>query len=459
MNAHARESGSLLLVALFLILGIGAMVAAAVRMAGVETLKTIEATQGGRALFLAESGLEKTKYLLGNHLCDLAGMTLPVTDQLATGESFSVNMISLGNHQFQLDATGTAKTAQRKVREVVSCTLKGMWGTGLIGCQGVTMGGTVVTDAIDSDTGQTNLNNGDVRTINPGAPIILSGNVNLHGDAMTTGAGSNLSVSGSSRIYGDAHVTGTISGTSIDGTKNSGMNATTTAADCDPLNVTALVSGNLTAYLSSKYGGSLPVATHYAPAHNTSVTVNTATDYYVNAFDLSNNHVTMNLQGPGTGTRNFNIYVTNGGAFTIANTSSLNLTNGANLTIYMAGGGDFDIKGTLYIDSTSSLTLYTTGNVDLEAQGYAGNLAENFKIYSSGSGTVGLGGGASLSSVVYAPMANVTMLGNSILIGALRGRIISKDNGTPDFYYDEDLKDSTEGGKGFITGISWQELY
>ncbi|MBF0152934.1 MAG: hypothetical protein HQL64_04245 [Magnetococcales bacterium] len=460
MNAHTKESGSLLLVALFLILGIGAMLAATVNISGVETLETIEGTQGGRAVFLAESGLEKAKYYLHTNLCSTTGVSLPVTGQLATGESFSVSMTGLGNNQFQLDATGTAKTAQRRMREVVSCTIQGIWGTGLIGCNGVAMGGTVLTSAIDSDTGQTNLNNGDVRTINPNAPITLSGNVNLHGDAITTGAGSNLTVAGSSRVYGDANVTGTIIGTAIDGAKNAGMMATTTAADCDPLNVTTLVSGKMTSYISSKYGGNPPVATSYAPAHNSTITVNTATDYYVSAFDLSASHVDMTLQGPGgAGTRNFNIYVTGGGAFTISNQSSLTLTGGANVTVYMAGGGTFDIKGTLYIDPVSSLTVYTTGGIDLEAQGNAGNVADHFRLYSSTSGAVSLGGGASLASVVYAPLSTVTMLGNSTLIGAMRGYVITKDNGTPNFFYDQDLQELTEGGKGVVTTASWQELF
>ncbi|MBF0424207.1 MAG: hypothetical protein HQL66_00075 [Magnetococcales bacterium] len=461
MNTHREESGSLLLMALFLILGVGAMLAATVNLSGVETLETIESTQGERALFLAESGLERAKYALHVNLCATTGLTLPLSGQLASSESYAVNITSLGNNQFQLDATGSAKTAQRRTREVVSCSVQGVWGTGLIGCNGVTMGGTVLTYGLDSDTGQTNLNNGDVRTINPNAPISLSGHVNVHGSVYATGAGSNLSIGGSSVVYGDAHITGTITGaSSINGVKSANELATTTAADCDPLNVTSLVSSKMSAYLTSKYGGHLPTVTNYAPAHNTTTTINTATDYYVSAYDLSASHAAVTLQGPGSGgTRNFNIYIVGGGGFTISNQSSLSLTNGANVTLYMAGGGSFSVKGTLYIDPTSSLTVYTTGPVDLEAQGNAGNVADAFRIYSSSNGSVGLGGGSSLTCAVYAPLATVTMLGNSTLIGAMRGYVITKDNGTPNFYYDEDLRDLTEGGKGVISTVSWSEQY
>ncbi|MBF0321497.1 MAG: hypothetical protein HQL62_00895 [Magnetococcales bacterium] len=64
-----------------------------------------------------------------------------------------------------------------------------------------------------------------------------------------------------------------------------------------------------------------------------------------------------------------------------------------------------------------------------------------------------------MASVVYAPLAAVNMLGNSTLIGGMWGRVISKDQGTPNFFYDEDLKDIPDGSKGVIAVGAWQELY
>ncbi|MBF0152935.1 MAG: hypothetical protein HQL64_04250 [Magnetococcales bacterium] len=451
---RTEESGSLLLIALFLILGIGAMLAAAVNLSGVDTLETIEATQGGRALFLAESGLENAKYQLKNNLCTATGLTLPVTGQLAVGENFSVNVTSLGNNQFRLDATGTAKTAQRQMREVVSCTVQGMWSAGIIGCQGISLNGNVHIDSVDTSVSSvTLLGNGDIQTLNPAAPITLTGNVELHGDAKTTGSGSNLSLTGNSVVYANANVTGSISlqpNTQIQGTSSSGQTATTTAADCDPLGVTS--------YVSTHLASAVPVGTPAAYSWSGNGSFTAASTYYATSFSLGANR-TMNMTGPG----NFVIYVTGGGSLSIAGNAVLNVSGGAHLTVYMSGGGTFGIggNGVLNLLNNSTLTLYTTGPVDVQGNGLANaGLPTNFRIYDSYSGAASLrlGGNAQLNGVIYAPLMPISMGGNPGVIGAVRGASIS-NNGNVEFNYDESLGLLSEGGKGVVAISSWQELF
>ncbi len=451
-NKRSCESGSLLLVALFLILGVGALVAAVARMAGVDALETLDASQGGRALFLAESGLENAIYRLRANQCATTELTLPVTGQLGSDDSFSVGMTSLGSNQFQLDATGVFRSAQRKVRKVVTCTVQGMWDTGIIGCQGITLNGNVAINSRNSSTGQTNLGHGDVQTINSAAPIQLTGNVELHGDAETTGAGSNLILTGNSTVYADAEVTGSISlqpNTSIHGAHHANQSATTTAADCDPLGVVSYVSGHL---------ASPPVGTPADYSWSGNGTFSAAATYYATSFSLGANR-TMNMTGPG----NYVIYVTGGGNLGIAGNAILNVTNGANLTVYMAGGGTFSIggNGVLNLLNGSTLTLYTTGpfahtiGICLNA-----SLATHFRIYSSYSGATALrlGGNAQLNGVIYAPLASVQMGGNPGVIGAVRGASIT-NNGNVYFDYDEALDDLDEGSKATIDVVSWAELF
>ncbi|MBF0177128.1 MAG: hypothetical protein HQL63_09830 [Magnetococcales bacterium] len=454
MVPHTKESGSLLMVALFLILGIGALVAAMARMSGVETLETIEVIHGGRALFLAESGMENAKYRLVAQSCSLVGLTLPVTGQLAVGESFSVGITSLGNNQFQFDATGTMGSSQRKIREMVTCTVQGMWDAGIVGCQGINLNGNVHINSVNSSVSMANLlGHGHIRTIHANAPITLNGNVEEHGNVTTTGSGSNLNLVGNSTVYADAKVTGTISlqpNTHILGSSSSGVAATTTSADCDPLGVTALVSGQLSAAVPAG------TATAYSWTGNGAFVA--AVTYYATSFSLGSNR-TMNMVGPG----NYVIYVTGGGNLSIAGNAVFNVTNGANLTIYMSGGGTFSVggNGVLNLLNGSTLTLYTTGPVDIQGNGLANaGLPIHFRIYDSYSGATALrlGGNAQLNGVIYAPLMPISMGGNPGVIGAVRGASIS-NNGNVAFNYDEALGLLDEGGKSVVTMGSWQELY
>ncbi len=424
MNSQHRnhpEAGSLLVLALFLIVGIGALVSAGAHLAGSTTEATVDDLDATRALYGAESGLEQTKYHLQAQGCSLAALTLPLTGSLASGQAWSVAVDLLEDGTLRLTATGSSGPAQRVVEERIACQGGSPWNGGIVGCEGVAINGNVYIDSGSGTTGIFNLGHGDIRTINPAAHIDLIGGVEVHGQAITSGAGSNLAVGASSIIHADATVTGSISNNgSILGAQLSGQAPTTTAADCDPLDVQALVAANQPGGQPSSLSLSGSSTYNYLAPQT----------FHVDAFSLGGS-VTVNLHGPGE----YVSFVAAGGPFEIGGSASLNLLNGATLRVYLTG--PMDLGGTGVVNPGS---------------------AQDLRVYSSGVGEIEVHGTAEFRGAIYAPLAEVDLQGTDNIIGAVRGGHV-ESGGTGEFYFDEDLKQIAENGPLVLQTVAWEELF
>lgn len=104
-------------------------------------------------------------------------------------------------------------------------------------------------------------------------------------------------------------------------------------------------------------------------------------------------------------------------------------------------------QATINIPAGSSLTLYTAGDIQIGGGGVANDTARPsaFQIWSTvrdpslRSQNIDVSGGASLSAVIYAPPAAVTINGNGDVFGAIVARTVVF-NGTAAFHYDESLR-------------------
>jgi hypothetical protein len=153
-------------------------------------------------------------------------------------------------------------------------------------------------------------------------------------------------------------------------------------------------------------------------------------------------------------------------------TSSGSVTGGYNVLIYAtttnasskavstSGSGGITIK------EKSTLSIYTAGNVDVtgDSTGNGGILNQNgqasgFQIWgtasSASSQSVQISGNGSLSAIVYAPNADVSIVGNGEVYGAMVGKTV-RVAGNANFHYDESL--ASYGGNNPFKVASWREL-
>ncbi len=130
--------------------------------------------------------------------------------------------------------------------------------------------------------------------------------------------------------------------------------------------------------------------------------------------------------------------------------------------VTMVVDNDFNIggNGTVTIEENSSLTLYVGGDLSVKGNGIANQpgYPANLQIYGFGDAPseFDLGGTADLFAAVYAPNANIDMLGTSEFRGAVVGNEVFL-NGNMDFWYDEDLQELFTDDRYAMS--RWRELY
>lgn len=119
------------------------------------------------------------------------------------------------------------------------------------------------------------------------------------------------------------------------------------------------------------------------------------------------------------------------------------------------------------IQTGGELAIYTAGNVDVtgsSSNGSGGGLlntgsASAFQIWGTATAaqtqTIKIAGVGSLSGIVYAPNADVSIVGNGDVYGAVVGKTV-KVTGNANFHYDESL--AAFGANNPFKVSSWREL-
>jgi uncharacterized protein GlcG (DUF336 family) len=145
----------------------------------------------------------------------------------------------------------------------------------------------------------------------------------------------------------------------------------------------------------------------------------------------------------------------NGGNMTIAGNVVLLLTSSeAALTI---NGGSV-----ISLAAGATLSIYTPGNITLNGSGFINNAAaKNLKIFgtavSPATQTFQWTGSTSISGLVYAPNANISMTGGgSHFYGAMTARSVSIDNGG--LHFDESLYGFGAASSSTVSVRSYAEL-
>jgi Tfp pilus assembly protein PilX len=153
-------------------------------------------------------------------------------------------------------------------------------------------------------------------------------------------------------------------------------------------------------------------------------------------------------------------------ALDIRNSTSGGVTTGYNVLLRVIGDVSTNGSAGINISAGSTLALYTAGNVDItgNATGNGGVANANgqaigFQIWgtapSSSSQTIRVSGNGALSATVYGPNADVSIVGNGEVYGAVVGKTIQV-TGNANFHYDESLA-SFGGGNPFKVS-TWREL-
>jgi hypothetical protein len=141
------------------------------------------------------------------------------------------------------------------------------------------------------------------------------------------------------------------------------------------------------------------------------------------------------------------------------NGAANSITIGPNCKVLMYTPGNFTItaSGRLYIDPTSTLTIYAGGTVDLSGAGLINSsFAKNLTLYGLPTCTnINVGASANFIGSIYAPSADVTISGASPYYGSCICRSATL-SGSGQFYFDEALNNSTNAQSYFIN--SWREI-
>jgi hypothetical protein len=128
------------------------------------------------------------------------------------------------------------------------------------------------------------------------------------------------------------------------------------------------------------------------------------------------------------------------------NINSLTLTGQATLTV--TGAVTLNVVGsgvTTVVDLQGGSVTNTSG------------IAQNLQINYAGTGNINVAGGSATYLVVDAPNANVQLVGNSDIYGAIVGKQIS-NSGTPKLHYDRNTK-SPVPSNSYYSLLSFRELF
>lgn len=275
-------------------------------------------------------------------------------------------------------STGGRKMVQAEVAQYPGSAFQyGLFATGT-GCGAVSLGGGATTDSFNSSLGTYNQTK-----VSTGGDVGSNGNVQISGGSTIGGSvGSPITPS----------VVGACPGAPLSINGNSGGLVNLPGNQIDPIN-------------------SIAIPTPTVPSTSGPDQRNPATLSAGNYGNITlTNHTTLVLNG---GTYNIN-------------------------SISISG------QATIVINNPVILNVQGTGQntpIDLEGGSVTNNtgLAADMQINYAGTGTVKIAGGAATYLVVDAPNANVALVGNTAIYGAIVGNTIS-DQGGAAFHYDSSVK-------------------
>jgi hypothetical protein len=365
----------------------------------------------------------------------------------------------------------------------------------VIGCSGVTLGGSGAVDSYDSDDGPYRWwNAGDL-----GDVATLDGDVFLPGATSISG---NLHVGGSITYTGSAGVSGMVQATEdvdFNGNPRCPSNLVQAGGDidtpggwwcsgsrhflepdadvsppggaCDPLDVTEFVDGQLdglrdaaTSWDSGDFRGWRPDPVEIDQSTNFDDGFRTGAGNTVNFGSGTIDHLLVDgdfIMGGGTDVRfqapdageNGLVRVFIDGDLRLGGGSDLIIEAGAAVEIYVTG--DTDIGGGLTnLNEDPTITVLQDGDTFI---------LPSFVIYSSydGANGVDIGGNTQLFASVYAPLTDVDVQGSGGLYGSVKGGTIDI-TGAGGIHYDEALSEvgiGADGGGGSPRVIGWAERF
>lgn len=341
----------------------------------------------------------------------------------ASGTSVVTN--AAGNPYYVIRSTGwesSAKRGTKVVEEVISLlitiTPAVAGGSGLIGCNGITVTGSGLIDSYNSG-------NGTYASQATNTDALGNTYAGDYGSMTTCTASANINFTANAPIHGDLSATGTVNppgGGAFFGTEHEGIPTQT----CDPLNIVSFLAGKWP-----------------SPA--------TATAKILGTTSLSSpgsyHYQEIKLTGSET------ITITGTGTISLFVDGNISLT-GANSKIVVPAG--------------VTLNIYSKGEIDLAGQMVINNngIPSMVNIYNSYADTgvvdhVKMTGSGAFYGTLYAPLANVRLSGSGDMHGSVRGRFLTK-TGTAEFHADEAITGGGGStGSSTITGYTrsgWREV-
>lgn len=440
---------------------------------------------------------------------ELEKSSFPTTDE------YSFKSIELDGSTFTLISKGEVNGAIAYLKteiEAKEATGDSLFNDAVTGCDGVNIvNGTI--DSYDSANGpydsSTAGSNGSVATINSGGDVKLSGSGEVYGNitsngGISTGSSSGSTIEGDMTAAGDIQLKGVVStgdiyaganlilknltaesgqeitvkgnitdqgssignsvsvvygGTSdISGIQSDNVVAPDTAiGECDPFDIPTVMTE-----LVSAMGGT--PATDYSSTIAAGSTLNFS-ESSVSSLDSSDNElatvspVTLSLPEESVSSGTFEIFGDEVSAyiFNAADMEAKTINISGDITIFVQG--DIYTKNTTFnlVGETSSLTILTAGQIDLNANTeiFPENTVNSegevpLTIYSSyesnPSGNdddlaLTIGSNGDLYAKVYAPLGDVSLTGGGNIMGAVRGNEVTFNSSAGQIHYDEALSD------------------
>jgi Tfp pilus assembly protein PilX len=411
-----------------------------------------------------------------------------VVRHLAAAGATVANVNDDGRTYFAIDSIGNASESARRMLQVaVAMEMGGESNVaGLIGCQGITAKGNVVTSSYSSSGQASDGDRGDVATTDEYAFMYLDGSsdFDIVGEVRSTGAlylGSDslvrrdalaplrITTQSNAHIYGSASTNGNFDGRSgsVSGDINQGNSVVpdpvVAVKPCDPLDIDSIFDdavGIKTANDNSGIGRCSGCS--YTGNPGNLGTPGGASDYYFSSFTLDGEE-TVTIRG------DVRIYIENN--FTMKSKPELILNDGASLTIYLDSGRfwmdseakanhdpDDDVSSCNPGGCPGKLTVYSkTSNSKKDDKNWRDDEPDVWDDSQDIAG-VKIDSNSEFYGMIYAPRAHVVLYSNSEIYGSVRGIFVTTDSNL-DFFYDEDLDSLWGGLPTDYQLVYWTEIY